>query len=178
MFCPNCGKEIGEGSNFCQYCGFRMVSEQNLTVEDLIRNVLIQRINGIRNRDADAISGIVYKEKYTKFDDWPPFDLQESEALANEAKALKALKEYEYETRSWKTTVFGDSAAATFIIKYRGKIRDLDFYIQSRVSAFLTKINGEWKLVHEHWSRFPPQIPAGQSAEAAKSDRKEGPIVV
>ena len=178
MFCPNCGKEIGEGSNFCQYCGFRMVSEQNLTVEDLIRNVLIQRINGIRNRDADAISGIVYKEKYTKFDDWPPFDLQESEALANEAKALKVLKEYEYETRSWKTTVFGDSAAATFIIKYRGKMRDLDFGVQSRVSAFLTKINGEWKLVHEHWSRFPSQIPAGQPAEAAKSDRKEGPIVV
>jgi ketosteroid isomerase-like protein len=177
MFCPNCGKEISEGSIFCPYCGFKMVSEQSLTVEDQIRNVLIRRIDGIRNRDADAIAGIVYKEKYTKFDDWPPFVLQESEALANEAKALKALKEYEYETRSWKTTVLGDSAVATFIIRYRGKMQDLDFGVQSRVSAFLTKINGEWKLVHEHWSRFS-QIPAGQPAEAAKSDRKEGPIVV
>jgi ketosteroid isomerase-like protein len=178
MFCPNCGKEIGETTNFCQYCGFKMVSTQNLTVEDLIRNVLIQRIDGLKNRDADAIDGVVYREKYTKFDDWPPYELQESEALASEAKALKVLKEYEYETRSWKTTMFGDSATATFIIKYRGKMRDLDFYVQSRVSAFLTKINGEWKLVHEHWSRFPPQILMGQPSEAAKGDRKEGPIVV
>ena len=178
MFCPNCGKEIGEGSIFCQYCGFKLVSEQNLTVEDMIRNVLIRRIDGIRNRDADAIAGVVFKEKYTKFDDWPPFELQESEALANEAKALKALKEYEYETRSWKTTVIGDSAVTTFIIRYRGKMRDLDFGVQSRVSAFLTKINGEWKLVHEHWSHFPPQIPTGQQSGETKSDSKEGPIVI
>jgi len=178
MFCPNCGKEIGEGSIFCQYCGFKLVSEQNLTVEDVIRNVLIRRIDGIRYRDANAIAGVVFKEKYTKFDDWPPFELQESEALANEAKALKALKEYEYETRSWKTTVLGDSAVTTFIIRYRGKMRDLDFGVQSRVSAFLTKINGEWKLVHEHWSRFLPQIPAGQPSGAAKSDRQKGPIVI
>jgi WD40 repeat protein len=40
------------------------------------------------------------------------------------------------------------------------------------------KINGEWKLVHEHWSRFPSQIPAGQPSGAAKSDRQEGPIVI
>jgi len=62
MFCPNCGKEISEGSNFCQYCGFKIVSEQNLTVEDLIRNVLIQRINGIRNRNAEAIASEVLHE--------------------------------------------------------------------------------------------------------------------
>jgi len=178
MFCPNCGKEIGETTNFCQYCGFRMVSAQNLSVEDLIRNVIIRRLDGLKNRDADAIAGVVYREKYTKFDDWSPYELQESEALASEAKALKVLKEYEYETRSWKTTVFGDSAATTFLIRYRGKMRDLNFFVQSRVSAFLTKIDGEWKLVHEHWSRFPPQIPMGQPSEAAKGDRKDGPIVV
>ena len=177
MFCPNCGKEIGE-ANFCQYCGFKISSTQNLTVEDPIRSVLIRRIDGLKNRDADAIAGVVYKEKYSKFDDWPPYELQESEALASEAKALKVLKEYDYETRSWKTTVFGDAAVATFIIRYRGKMRDLDFYVQSRVTAFLTKVDGEWKLVHEHWSRIPPQIPSGQPSDASKGSQKDGPIVV
>ncbi len=27
MFCPNCGKEIGEGSRFCQYCGKKTKNE-------------------------------------------------------------------------------------------------------------------------------------------------------
>ena len=78
-----------------------------------------------------------------------------SGGYALKSEALKVLKEYDYETRSWKIQIFGDSAIATFIIRYRGQIRDLKFDIQSRVSAFLLKRNEEWKIVHEHWSRFP-----------------------
>jgi len=155
MICPNCRKEVPDNANFCKYCGVRLAEERQLPTRNIIRNILIRRIEGIRNRDSKAIKDLVDQENYTKFDDWPPFDLQESEALENEAKALKVLKEYDYETRGWKIQVFGDSAIATFIIKYRGQIRDLKFDVQSRVSAFLLKTNGEWKIVHEHWSRFP-----------------------
>jgi len=98
----------------------------------------------------------VDQDNYTKFDDWPPFDLQGSEALENEAKALKVLKEYDYETGRWKIQVFEDSAIAMFIIKYHGQIRDLKFNVKSRVSVFLVKSGGEWRIIHEHWSRFPP----------------------
>ncbi len=178
MFCPNCGKEIDERSNYCPYCGFKISFTQNLTVEDVVRKVMIRRIDGIKNRDPCLIASVVFKEKYTKFDDWPPFELQESEALESEAKALKVLSEYEYETRSWKTMVFGDFAVTTFVIKYRGKMRGLNFAVQSRVSAFLTKINGEWKLIHEHWSRFPTQIPARQQAGMTRNSNQEGPIVI
>jgi len=155
MFCPNCGKEVQEGSNFCMYCGFRLVSEDKIPTEEIIRNVLLRRIEGIKNRDAKTIESLVYKEKYMKFDDWPPFELQGSEGLKNEAKALKVLKEYNYKTRTWKIEVFGDSAIAAFTIRYWGRIRDLNFDVQSRVTAFLVKHDGEWKIVHEHWSRFP-----------------------
>ena len=40
---------------------------------------------------------------------------------------------------------------------------DLSFNIQSRVTAFLVQHDGTWKIVHEHWSRFP----------ARESDEKE-----
>ncbi|RJS92027.1 zinc-ribbon domain-containing protein [Candidatus Bathyarchaeota archaeon] len=155
MICPNCGKEVPDDANFCKYCGIMLAKEKQLPTQDIVRNILIRRIEGIRNRDSKAIKSLVDQKYYTKFDDWPPFDLQESEALENEAKALKVLKEYEYETRNWKIQIFGDSAIATFIIVYRGQIRDLKFNIKSRVSAFLLKRNGEWKIIHEHWSRFP-----------------------
>jgi hypothetical protein len=173
MFCPNCGKEIDEKASFCMYCGFKLVPTEQLSTEQLIRNVLVRRIEGIKNRDADAISGLVLRDKYSKFDDWPPFELQESDGLANEAKALKSLKEYRYETRSWKITAFDDSAIATFIIKYQGTIRDLNFIVLSRVTAFLINQNGEWKLVHEHWSRIPPPAMAEK-----QKDGKNGPILV
>jgi len=154
MFCPNCGKAIPEGSNFCTHCGFKLVSEDKISPEESIRSLLIRRIEAIKNRDAQTIENLIYKEKYTKFDDWPPFELQGSEALKNESDALKVLKEYNYETREWKIEISGDTAIAMFMIKYQGKIRNLSFNIRSRVTVFLIKYGGEWKIVHEHWSRF------------------------
>jgi len=28
MFCPNCGKEIPDGSTFCFYCGAKITNEK------------------------------------------------------------------------------------------------------------------------------------------------------
>jgi len=123
--------------------------------EDAIRAFLTQRIDGIKNRNARSIAGLVDEERYTKFDDWPPFTRQDSSALYREAEALKVLKEYDYEATDWKVNVFGDAALASFIINYRGRIRDLKFNIHSRVTSFLVKRDGSWRIIHEHWSRFP-----------------------
>jgi hypothetical protein len=125
--------------------------------EDAVRAVLTQRIDGIKNRNARSIAGLVDGERYTKFDDWPPFERQDSSALDREAEALKVIKEYDYEATDWKVNVFGDAALASFIINYRGRIRDLKFSIHSRVTSFLVKRDGSWKIIHEHWSRFPEQ---------------------
>ncbi|MEM3566849.1 MAG: nuclear transport factor 2 family protein, partial [Candidatus Bathyarchaeia archaeon] len=94
-------------------------------------------------------------DRYTKFDDWPPFERQGLDALSREVEALKVLKEYDYEISGWKIDIVNNMALASFIINYRGTIRDLNFNIKSRVTAVLTKINDEWKIIHEHWSRFP-----------------------
>ena len=123
--------------------------------EDDVKTVLIRRIEGIKKKDAQSIADLVDKDRYTKFDDWPPFERQGLEALNREAEALKLLKDYDYEISGWKVDVINNVAIASFIINYRGTIRDLNFNIKSRVTAVLTKINDEWKLIHEHWSRFP-----------------------
>ncbi|MGB9854621.1 MAG: YybH family protein [Candidatus Bathyarchaeales archaeon] len=123
--------------------------------EDEVKAVLTRRIEGIKKKDAQSIADLVDKDRYTKFDDWPPFERQGLEALNREAEALKVLKEYDYEISEWKIDIINNVAIASFIINYRGTIRDLNFSIKSRVSTVLTKADGEWKLVHEHWSRFP-----------------------
>jgi len=153
--CPNCGGTIEEDYKFCKYCGYKLTREKELSPEDIIKNLIIQRIEAIKKRDPKAIADLVYAEKYTKFDDWPPFGLQDSNALRSESDALKVLKEYTYETRGWRVEIFGDTALAAFIIRYKGRIRDLDFNVQSRVTEVFVKHGDRWKIVHEHWSRFP-----------------------
>jgi len=157
MKCPNCGREIEEDYRFCRYCGHKLTLKSEASTEEAIKNIVIRRIEAIKNHDAKSIASLVFKERYSKFDDWPHFDLQDSDALRSEADALKALKEYDYETRSWRVEIFGDMALATFIIRYRGRIRNLDFNIQSRVTEVLLQQGDRWQIVHEHWSRFPVQ---------------------
>lgn len=159
MFCPNCGRKVQEGLNFCMYCGMRLAFKLESSPEEEVRSVIIRRIEAIKNKDPEEIRRLVDQNRYSKFDDWPPFELQKSEGISNEAKALKALKSYEYETRSWNIITLAESALATFIIRYRGEIRNLRFDIQSRVSVFLAKYGEKWKIIHEHWSRFPQHQP-------------------
>ncbi len=128
-------------------------TRSNINPENEVKAIIIQRIDGIKNKNAQAIEGLVDRDRYTKFDDWPPFERQDSTALKREADAINVLKEYNYETNNWKIDIFGDAALASFTISYRGTIRDLEFSIRSRITAFLVR-KESWKLVHEHWSRF------------------------
>lgn len=160
-YCPKCSMEVSETDNFCRRCGVNLTQIEAFpsTPEGMIKAVLLQRVDGIKRKNPEAIINLVDKERYTKFDDWPPFERQGPEALNREAEAFKVLKEYNYETSDWRIDIFEDAAVASFIISYQGTIRDRSFKIRSRVTAFLVKKDGEWKLVHEHWSRFSEETP-------------------
>jgi len=157
--CPTCGREIDASDAFCRYCGASLTEMRVIpsTPEGAVKALLVQRLDGIKRKNAETIQGLVDKEKYTKFDDWAPFQLQNSQALRREAEAFQVLKEYEYETSDWRIDIFDDAAVASFMIAYRGTIRNSRFNIRSRVSAFLVNKDGKWKLVHEHWSRLPEE---------------------
>jgi len=168
--CPKCGQELSETDNFCRRCGCNLAQVEAVpsTPEEAVKAVLTQRIDGIKRKDAQAIMNLVDETRYTKFDDWPPFERQGSDALNLEAEALKVLKEYDYEVGDWRIDILNDAAIASFIINYRGKIRDLSFKIKSRVTALLTKKGERWRIVHEHWSHFPQQ----QHAERKTLERR------
>jgi ketosteroid isomerase-like protein len=173
--CPKCGAEVAENDSFCKSCGERLSQSEAApsTAEDAVKAVITQRIDGVRKRYTESILRIVDKEKYTKFDDWPPFERQGAEALDREAEAFNVLKEYGYEIANWKVDIFGDTSLASFTVNYRGVIRELSFNIKSRVTAFLVNKDGAWKLVHEHWSRFPEQQ---KQAEQWQGQRRRRPF--
>jgi ketosteroid isomerase-like protein len=161
--CPNCGREIAEGDNLCKYCGTKLADlHQNQASagssrESDVEKAVVNRLDGIKNKDEGTIRAVI-DERYSKFDDWPPFRRQEAtEALENEFGSFKVLSGYTYELKDFHANIFGDVAITTFQIHYQGVIRDKPFDINSRVTSVLNKQDSVWKVVHEHFSRFPEE---------------------
>ena len=125
--------------------------------EDEVKKTIVKRFDGIKNKDEQAVSTLL-DESYTKFDDWPPYQIQDrAEALKNEFSAFKVLSNYTYELKDFKDTVMGDVALATFTIHYHANMRNQQFDVTSRVTVVLKKQDSSWKIVHEHLSRFPTE---------------------
>ena len=161
--CPNCGKEIEETYNFCKYCGTKLAGlpESKIKVgsspEDNVENAVVRRLDGIKNKDEGTVSSLI-DARYSKFDDWLPFRRQEAaEALKNEFEAFKVLSNYSYELKDFEAIIIGEVAIATFHIHYQGMIRNKPFEVTSRVTSILNKQDSGWKLIHEHFSRFPEE---------------------
>jgi ketosteroid isomerase-like protein len=171
--CPNCGREIPDGDTFCKYCGTNLVGSPGTqttgtqtagtqtsatsSVESDVENTVRRRLDAIKNKDEGAVRALV-DQHYNKFDDWAPYKRQEaSEALENEFGAFKVLSSYNYELSDFKANVLGDTAVATFQMHYKGTIRNRPFDVTARVTSVLEKEDSGWKIVHEHFSRFPDQ---------------------
>jgi ketosteroid isomerase-like protein len=132
-------------------------TEAGSSLETDVKDVIIKRLDGIKNREEGAVRALI-DERYSKFDDWPPFKRQEAaEALENEFGAFKVLSNYNYELKDLEIKIFGDMAVATFSLHYQGIIRKRPFDVNSRVTSVLKKQDSGWRVVHEHFSRFPEE---------------------
>ncbi len=177
--CPTCGTENEEGNTLCKQCRTRLsgltqdqavpdnqATPQNQTapkiqtgssLEDDVKNAVVKRFDGIKNKDEAAVKALM-DEGYDKFDDWAPYQRQEgAQALENEFSAFKVLSNYTYELKDSKVNVLGDFAIATFTVHYQGTMRNEQFNVASRVTTVLRKQDSAWKVVHEHFSRFPEE---------------------
>jgi len=161
--CPNCESEVREEDGFCGRCGTKLTGPPQAktgavsTVDDEVKNAVVRRLDGIKNRDENVVRALI-DERYSKFDDWPPYRRQEAaEALENEFGAFKVLSNYNHELKDFETNILGDVAVATFSIHYQGTMRNVPFEVTSRVTIVLRKQDSGWKVVHEHFSRFPEE---------------------
>ncbi|MEM3737354.1 MAG: nuclear transport factor 2 family protein [Candidatus Bathyarchaeia archaeon] len=153
--------------------GLRMFRYLALDAEKaLVGEVIRRRIEGIRLRDPSMIASTVKVGFYTKFDDWTPKLQEGSEALKEEEAALKVLSSYNYKMRDLRIEVHGGCAWASFYLDYEGAIRGSRFNVQSRVSMFLLEEGGEWRIVHEHFSIMPKELPIQTMPEEERFQAK------
>ncbi|HTY73950.1 MAG TPA: nuclear transport factor 2 family protein [Candidatus Nanoarchaeia archaeon] len=188
--CPICGTENDDEVVFCKKCGSRISvvipskSEgqpvppapsrtpiQTVDPENEAKTTVAKRLDALKNKDENMLKAIM-DENYTKFDDWSPYRRQErEEAINNELSAYKVLSGYTYELRDFKANMIGDVAVATFTIHYQAIMNKEQYDITSRATTILIKKDTTWKVLHEHYSRFPEKQTTTQSQGGQRRSR-------
>jgi ketosteroid isomerase-like protein len=128
-------------------------------VEDAIRAFF----EAGKSKDLGALSTFhASYDKFTKFDENPPYTRQNSEeAFVYEQAAFANISDYNYNITEFRVDLLGDTAVATFYLAYSGMfVNDYSFEgspvrAKARVTMVLVRTSKGWKMAHEHFSRLP-----------------------
>ncbi len=117
-----------------------------------IQTVLDGIFKSIQENDADKlISYHIYGPKFTEFrDSEKRFNSEENEQY--ERGFVGAISGFDYTLGDLKINVFGDVAVVTFHADFRPTIGEDVAQIWGSTTLVFVKVNGEWKITHEHHS--------------------------
>ena len=98
--------------------------------------------------------------KFSSFSDLPPYDLKDVKTTL-ELEQLKfiSITDYDYQVKSPKISVFGDTAVVAFELTQKGMLVDTKAYtgehmsIDGRATFVLVK-HPTWKIAHIHLSKI------------------------
>jgi ketosteroid isomerase-like protein len=122
-----------------------------------------------KDKDLTTLADFHSAGPFSKFDENPPYTRQNSqEAFVHEQAAFANISDYSYKIDDLRVDLLGDVAVATFYLSYKGMfVNDYSFEgspVGSRVRAtmVLTRTEKGWRIVHEHFSRFPDWVTPSQ----------------
>jgi len=98
------------------------------------------------------------RDRFTIYDDYPLPLMDLEQSLKHDLVVLRSTQSRKCAVKNLKVHLFADGmgAVATFIFSQRHEKRGRMYGWQSRVSFVFERINGEWRIVHEHWSEVNP----------------------
>src|ERR1700688_1686847 len=115
-----------------------------------------------KSKDITTLSNFFAPTQYfSKFDESAPYTRQDvDDAFMYEQARFANISDYEYKIEDLRIDVIGFIAIATFYLSFKGVfVNDYSFEGstvggRSRVTMVVGKFADEWKIVHEHVSRF------------------------
>jgi hypothetical protein len=127
-------------------------SEQ-LEVERRLEDIM----SAARRQAIDELESYhAFGPKFTKFDDFEPLERQDGETTRRlEREAILGVNEFDPRLVDLKVDVFGPVAVTTFVMDYRVvDNQDERHSFRARATLVLAREEGEWLIVHEHFSPF------------------------
>jgi len=99
-------------------------------------------------------------QRFSSYSDVPPLDLKDyATTIALQELRFVSISDYDYEIKTPRVDVFGNSAVVTFQIKQTGVLvdnysfRGQHISMESRGTFVLVK-SPKWKIVHVHLTRI------------------------
>jgi ParB family chromosome partitioning protein len=120
-------------------------------VASLVKDRFLEYFNSGRIKE---IARMRSRDKFTIFDDYPLPLMNLKESLKHDSGVLRSSLSRNCVVEDLKVHVFGNGtgAIATFLFLQRHTKRGRVYSWRSRVSFVFERSNGEWQIVHEHWS--------------------------
>ena len=128
--------------------------EDQKQLETIVKDIFI----AAKAKDLERLDSFhLHSPKFSKFEDEGVFTRRSiEEARKTENEGFSALSEFEYEVQDFKADVFGDVAVTTFHMPYSMRMGETPIAGRVRGTLVFAKVGNGWKIVHEHFSAFPP----------------------
>jgi ketosteroid isomerase-like protein len=131
--------------------------EQYESEQEAVEQRLAEIMSAARRKAIDELESYhAFGPKFTKFDDFDPLERQDAETTKRlEREAILGVQEFSPEVVDLKVDVFGAVAVTTFVMEY-DVVPEQDERVSFRARATLVfaKDDGQWLIVHEHFSPF------------------------
>lgn len=118
---------------------------------------LHQIMSAARRKAIDELETYhAFGPKFTKFDDFEPLERQDAETTKRlEREAILGVEEFAPEIVDLKIDVFGPVALTTFVMEYRVVTKESErLSFRARATMVFAADDGQWLIVHEHFSPF------------------------
>jgi hypothetical protein len=129
------------------YAGERARVEERLTAI----------MTAARTKAVDELESYhAFGPKFTKFDDFEPLERQDGETTRRlEREAILSVEGFSPEVVDLKVDVFGRAAVATFVMAYDVAEPGGERHsFRARATMVFASEDGQWLIVHEHFSPF------------------------
>ncbi len=131
--------------------------EQYASEQEAVKRRLAEVMSAARTKAIDELESYhAFGPKFTKFDDFEPLERQDAETTKRlEREAILGVQEFAPEVVDLKIDVFGAAAVTTFVMEYDVvTAEDERLSLRARATMVLASHDGEWLIVHEHFSPF------------------------
>ena len=127
-------------------------AQEQFEVERRIEDIM----SAARRQAVDELESYhAFGRKFTKFDDFEPFERQDADTTRRlEREAILGVDEFDPRVLDLKIDVFGPVAVTTFVMQYTVIAEGERNELRARATLVLANDGSGWLIVHEHFSPF------------------------
>ncbi len=122
-----------------------------------LHSIIEKMISAYSRKSFSEIAAFRHPTHFSFFDDIPPFErLNYKTTLLHTSQLMEDMTNVKILVDGVEINTFHSFGLASFYIRFDALWQEKPFRILSRVSLVFLYSDGDWKIIHEHWSMMSP----------------------